>query len=75
VQDIVAGLRLRRQGEKWIPCRLCLTADIALRLGLYFGMGPCFWINLQVEYDLRTRCANCMASSRPRSLAFHPAVV
>jgi hypothetical protein len=50
VRDIVAGLRLRRQGEKWIPCRLCLTADIALRLGLYFGMGPCFWINLKIAF-------------------------
>ncbi len=30
-----------------------LTADTALRLGLYFGTDARFWINLQTEYDLR----------------------
>lgn len=30
-----------------------ITADTALRLGLYFGMDPRFWINLQAEYKLR----------------------
>ena len=27
-----------------------ITADTALRLGLFFGMEPRFWINLQTEY-------------------------
>jgi antitoxin HigA-1 len=30
-----------------------LTADTALRLGLYFGVDAQFWLNLQSEYDLR----------------------
>ena len=30
-----------------------ITADTALRLGIYFGMEPRFWLNLQSEYDLR----------------------
>jgi antitoxin HigA-1 len=30
-----------------------LTADTALRLGLYFGIDAQFWLNLQSEYDLR----------------------
>lgn len=30
-----------------------ITADTALRLGLFFGMEPCFWLNLQTEYDMR----------------------
>jgi addiction module HigA family antidote len=30
-----------------------ITADTALRLGLYFGMDAQFWLNLQSEYDLR----------------------
>ena len=30
-----------------------ITADTALRLGLYFGIEPEFWMNLQVHYDLR----------------------
>src|SRR5512135_197106 len=30
-----------------------VTADTAVRLGLFFGMNPRFWINLQAEYDMR----------------------
>lgn len=30
-----------------------VTADTALRLGLYFNMDPRFWMNLQSEYDMR----------------------
>ena len=30
-----------------------LSAETALRLGLYFGIDPQFWLNLQSEYDLR----------------------
>jgi len=30
-----------------------ITAETALRLGLYFGMDAQFWLNLQNEYDLR----------------------
>jgi addiction module HigA family antidote len=30
-----------------------VTADTALRLGMFFGMEPRFWLNLQSEYDLR----------------------
>ena len=30
-----------------------ITADTALRLGLYFGMDARFWMNLQTEYDMR----------------------
>ena len=30
-----------------------VTADTALRLGLFFSMEPRFWLNLQAEYDIR----------------------
>ena len=30
-----------------------ITPDTALRLGLFFGMNPRFWMNLQSEYDMR----------------------
>ena len=30
-----------------------ITADTALRLGIYFGVTPETWLNLQLEYDLR----------------------
>jgi len=30
-----------------------ITADTALRLALYFGNSPEFWMNLQTHYDLK----------------------
>jgi len=30
-----------------------ITADTALRLGLYFGNSPESWLNLQTHYDLK----------------------
>jgi addiction module HigA family antidote len=33
--------------------RRLITADTALRLGLYFGNSPEFWLNLQTHYDLK----------------------
>ena len=30
-----------------------ISADVALRLGKYFGTTPQFWMNLQTDYDLR----------------------
>lgn len=30
-----------------------ITADTALRLGLYFGNSPEFWLNLQTHHDLK----------------------
>ena len=40
ISDIVNGIR---------P----ISADTALRLGLFFNMEPRFWLNLQTEYDMR----------------------
>jgi addiction module HigA family antidote len=30
-----------------------ITADTALRLGLFFGNSPEYWMNLQAHYDLK----------------------
>jgi antitoxin HigA-1 len=30
-----------------------ISADTALRLGLYFGNSPEFWLNLQTHHDLK----------------------
>jgi addiction module HigA family antidote len=30
-----------------------ITPDTALRLGLFFGVDPRFWMNLQNEFDMR----------------------
>jgi len=35
-----------------------ITADTALRLSLYFGNSPEFWINLQSHYDLKVAKRN-----------------
>jgi addiction module HigA family antidote len=40
VGDIVRGKR-------------AISADTAIRLGIYFGLPAQFWLNLQNEYDLR----------------------
>ena len=32
--------------------RRSITADTALRLGLYFGNGASFWIGLQNQYEI-----------------------
>ena len=37
-----------------IVCGSCtITTDTARRLGIYFGIEPEFWMNLQARYDLR----------------------
>ena len=47
-----------------------ISADLALRLGKYFGMTPQFWMNLQTDYDLRRAAANATLSKiKPRSAA------
>ena len=35
-----------------------ISAEVALRLGKYFGMTPQFWMNLQSDYDLRLAAAS-----------------
>jgi antitoxin HigA-1 len=47
-----------------------ISADVALRLGKYFGMTPQFWMNLQTDYELRRAAANAPLSRiKPRSAA------
>ena len=40
INDIVRGKR-------------SISADTALRLGIYFGLPAQFWLNLQNDYDVR----------------------
>jgi addiction module HigA family antidote len=47
-----------------------ISADVALRLGKYFGMTPQFWLNLQGDYDLRLAAASApLHKIKPRSAA------
>ena len=50
-----------------------ITADTALRLGLFFGMEPRFWLNLQAEFDMRIVARDLTAKIAPRIRVFHPA--
>ncbi len=36
-----------------IEGKRAITADMALRFGLYFNMSAGFWLNLQKDYELR----------------------
>lgn len=47
-----------------------ISADVALRLGKYFGMTAQFWMNLQTDYDLRLAAVRApLAKIKPRSAA------
>jgi addiction module HigA family antidote len=50
-----------------------VTADTALRLGLFFAMEPRFWLNLQSEYDMRMATRNLKDKIAPRIRVFHQA--
>ena len=50
-----------------------ITADTALRLGLYFGNSPEFWLNLQTHYDLKTARRRLSAEAAERIRAHRAA--
>ena len=50
-----------------------ITADTALRLSLYFGNFPEFWINLQTHYDLKTARRNLKPEDAKRIKALRAA--
>ena len=52
-----------------------ITADTALRLGLFFNMAPRFWMNLQTEYDMRVAARTLTDKIAPRIRAFQARVV
>lgn len=39
---------------KILTNKQAITADMSIRLGIFFGMSEKFWLNLQKDYDLRT---------------------
>lgn len=43
-----------------------ITADTALRLSLYFGNSPEFWMNLQTCYDLKMARRNLKSEDAKR---------
>ena len=43
-----------------------ISADTAVRLALYFGNSPEFWMNLQANYDLKIAQENLSAEEAKR---------
>ena len=50
-----------------------ITADTALRLGLFFAMEPRFWLNLQSEYDMRIAKRDLQGQIKSRIRVFQMA--
>ena len=50
-----------------------ITAETALRLGLFFSMEPRFWLNLQSEYDMRMAKRKLQDLIEPRIRVFQMA--
>jgi addiction module HigA family antidote len=46
-----------------------ITADTAVRLALFFGNSPEFWVNLQSWYDLKVATKDLSAAERRRIVA------
>jgi addiction module HigA family antidote len=51
-----------------------VTADTAVRLGLFFNMEPRFWMNLQTEYDMRVAARTLTGKIAPRIRVFQPPI-
>jgi len=64
------------------PCRISdvvngnrpITADTAVRLGLFFNIAPRFWMNLQTEYDMRVAARTLTDKIAPRIRVFQAPV-
>lgn len=50
-----------------------ITADTALRLGLFFSMESRFWLNLQSEFDMRIATRELSSKIVPRVRVLHQA--
>ena len=51
-----------------------VTADTAVRLGLFFSMEPRFWMNLQTEFDMRVAARTVQHEIAPRIRVFQAAI-
>lgn len=49
-----------------------ITADTAVRLGLFFNMEPRFWLNLQSEYDMRVALRDSRDQIAERVRVYQP---
>jgi addiction module HigA family antidote len=56
----------RRRVNELINGRRAITADTAVRLGMYFGNDASFWMHLQVAWDMHAAMREVIASKPSR---------
>lgn len=51
-EELAKQIKLSKEQVKWV-CeeRADITPDLAVRLALYFGSTPQFWMNMQKSYE------------------------
>lgn len=47
-----------------------IDADLSVRIGVFFGMSPGFWLNLQTDFDLRLVQNKCLETYRTQITPF-----
>lgn len=52
--QLAKATRLKSRVNKIVRGERGISADTAIRLGIFFGTTPEFWLNLQAAYDLET---------------------
>lgn len=57
----------RRRVNELIRGHRGISADTAVRLGMYFGNDPAFWMELQAAWDLHEAVRRIREGAAPRS--------
>jgi addiction module HigA family antidote len=69
------GITARQHSSDIVNGARPITADTALRLGLFFSMEPRYWLNLQTEYDLRIVTRESLERVASRIRVYQPTLV
>jgi antitoxin HigA-1 len=63
--DLAAALGVsRRRVNELIRGRRAITPDTAVRLAIFFGNDPTFWMHLQVAWDMHAAARKISAANR-----------
>lgn len=63
--DLAAALGVsRRRVNELVRGRRAITPDTAVRLAIFFGNDPTFWMHLQVAWDTHAAAKKISAASR-----------
>jgi addiction module HigA family antidote len=65
--ELAAALGIsRRRVNELVNGRRAITADTAVRLGIYFGNEASFWMHLQVAWDMHAATRR-LGATKPRA--------